>query len=93
MKIDITARNFTLTEKLKVFSFEKINKLSKYDKDIISACIVLLKESRAEKVELFVSSKNNKYISKCYTSVFEKTIIKAVKNIVSQIKKNKENFN
>ena len=93
MKIEITARNFTLNENLKVFSFEKINKLSKYDKCIISARIVLLKESRAEKVELFVSSNNNKYISKCYTSVFEKTIIKAVKNIVSQIKKNKENFN
>ena len=93
MQIDITARNFTLNEELKLFVFEKINKLSKYDKYIISARIVLLKESRAEKVELLVSSKNNKYISKCYTSVFEKTIIKAVKNIVSQIKKNKENFN
>ena len=93
MQIDITARNFILNEELKLFVFEKINKLSKYDKYIISARIVLLKESRAEKVELIVSSKNNKYISKCYTSVFEKTIIKAVKNIVSQIKKNKENFN
>ena len=93
MKIDITARNFTLNEKLKVFTLEKINKLSKYDKCIISARIVLLKESRAEKVELLVSSKNNKYISKCFTSVFEKTIIKAVKNIVSQIKRNKGNFN
>ena len=93
MQIDITARNFILNEELKLFVFEKINKLSKYDKYIISARIVLLKESRAEKVELIVSSKNNKYISKCYTSVFEKTIIKALKNIVSQIKKNKENFN
>ena len=89
MNIDITARGFTTNDKLNSFIKEKLHKLTTFDKNISNVKVVLLKESRAEKVELIVESKKNTYISKCYSSVFEKTIIKAIDNIITQIKKNK----
>ena len=87
MNIEITARHFTPSLELKSFIEDKLIKLSKYDSHINSIKVVLLKESRAEKVELILISKNKKYITKCYSSVFEKTILKAIDNIKIQITK------
>jgi len=89
MNIDITARNFTISSNLKEFAKNKLEKLLKYDSDIILVKVIFLKESRAEKVELIVNSKSNQYLTKCYSSVFEKTFIKAIDNIIIQIKKTK----
>ena len=89
MKIDITARNITLSDQLKDFIKTKLSRLTKFDKNIKLIKIILLKESRAEKVELIVSSNQNKYIANCYSSVFEKTIISAISNIQRQISKKK----
>ena len=85
MNIEITARHFTPSADLKDFVNDKVSKLLKYDPKINLIRIVLLKESRAEKVELIVNSKNKQYITNCYSSVFEKTILKAVDNIKIQI--------
>tara|TARA_X000001036_G_scaffold151178_1_gene143677 strand:- start:333 stop:599 length:267 start_codon:yes stop_codon:yes gene_type:complete len=85
MNIEITARHFTPSEDLKAFVKEKVPKLLKYDPKINLIKVVLLKESRAEKVELIVNSKNKQYITNCYSSVFEKTILKAINNIKIQI--------
>ena len=85
MNIEITARHFTPSGDLKEFVNDKVNKLLKYDPKITLVRVVLLKESRAEKVELIVNSKNKQYITNCYSSVFEKTILKAVDNIKIQI--------
>ena len=49
--------------------------------------MVLLKEGRAKKVELILTSNKGNYITKCYTSIFEKTVINAVEKIKVQIKK------
>tara|TARA_Y100000814_G_scaffold273711_1_gene231968 strand:+ start:41 stop:310 length:270 start_codon:yes stop_codon:yes gene_type:complete len=87
MNIEITARNFTPSPQLKDFINNKILYLLRFDSDIDFARVILLKESRAEKVELIISSKNKKYITKCYSSVFEKTIANAVDNIKVQIRK------
>ena len=62
MNIEITARHFTPSEDLKAFVNEKVPKLLKYDPRINFIKVVLLKESRAEKVELIVNSKNKQYI-------------------------------
>jgi ribosome-associated translation inhibitor RaiA len=59
MNIDITARGFSLSDSLKSFVNEKSLLLKKYDSNISSAKIVLIKEGRAEKIELIVSSKKN----------------------------------
>ena len=90
MKIDITARNITLSQDLKEFIYERLNKLLKYDNNLKVINVILLKESRAEKVEIIAKSDNNRYITKCHTSIFEKTVSKAISNIITQIRKNKK---
>ncbi len=87
MNIEITARNFVLSLELKSFIKDKLKKLLTYDSNINFIRVVLLKESRAEKVELIIYSKKKNYITKCYSSAFEKTIIKAINNIKIQIRK------
>ena len=87
MNIEITARHFTPSIELKSFIQDKLIKLSKYDSQINFIKVVLLKESRAEKVELILTSKNKRYITKCYSSIFEKTILKAISNIKTQMTK------
>jgi len=88
MNIDIIARNFTPSPNLKSFIEEKLLTLLKYDSHITSSKVVLLKEGRAKKVEFILSSKRGNYITKCYTSIFEKTVINAIEKIKVQIKKN-----
>ena len=88
MNIEITSRNFKPSLELKSFIKDKLIKLLTYDSNINFVQVVLLKESRAEKVELIITSKKKKYITKCYSSVFEKTIMKAIGNIKKQISKN-----
>ena len=92
MNIDLTSRAFTPSLELIELIHSKLEKLNTFDKDISSLKVVLLKESRAEKVELIIKSKKNTYVTKCYSSVFEKTIVMAIDNIKSQIQKNKLNY-
>tara|TARA_B110000438_G_C15707363_1_gene603774 strand:- start:479 stop:754 length:276 start_codon:yes stop_codon:yes gene_type:complete len=87
MNIEITGRNFSPSDKLKSFIGEKVQNFTKFDSDITLVKIVLLKEGRAEKVELIVSSKKKNYIAKCYSSVFEKTIVHAIEKVKVQINK------
>ena len=92
MNIDITSRGFTPSSDLIELINTKVEKLSKFDKNISDIKVVLMKESRAEKVELIVESKRNTYVSKRYSSVFEKTLVMSIDNIKSQIQKNKSNY-
>ena len=92
MKIDITSRGFTPSDDLTDFIHTKLLKLSTFDQNISHVKVVLLTESRAEKVELIVQSDKKKYISNGYSSVFEKTFVKSIDNIITQIKKHKSNF-
>ena len=89
MNIDITSRGFSISEELSDLVNKKLKKLLTFDKNISNVFVVLQKESRAEKVELIVESKNHTYVAKRYSSVFEKTLFKAIDNIITQIKKNK----
>ena len=88
MNIEITSRNVKPSKELISFIKEKIQNLIKYDSGIIRAKVILLKESRAEKVKIIITSKNTQYITECYSSVFEKTILRAIENIKNQISKN-----
>ena len=91
MNIDITARNFTPSPDLKSFITSKLSTLSKYDSNITSSKVVLSKEGRAEKVEILLRSNKNSYITKCYSSIFEKTVMNAINKIKVQIKKHHKN--
>ncbi len=90
MNIEITGRNFSPSKELKTLINEKILYLKRFDSNIDYARVVLLKESRAEKVELIISSKKNRYVTKCYSSVFEKTLALAIDNIKIQIRKKRK---
>jgi len=92
MNINLTSRGFTPSSELIELIHSKLEKLNTFDKDISSIEVVLLKESRAEKVELIIQSRKNTYITKCYSSAFEKTMVIAIDNIKSQIQKNKSNY-
>ena len=92
MKISITGRNINISEHLNRFIQEKISKISRYDKEIYSINIILSKESRAEKVEIIVNSKDSSYIAKCHSSIFEKTILKAIESLKTQILKAKKKY-
>ena len=89
MNINITSRKFTISKDLEKFVIDKLSKITKYDNQINSIKVVLLKESRAEKVEIIATSKNDSYIIKCYSSSFEKTILMAFNNLKIQIAKTK----
>ena len=91
MKISITARHFTPSSELKELIEEKLMKLLVYDSSLSVCKVVLLKVDRAEKVELMLRSGKKQYISKCYSSSFEKTVNKAIDNIRSQIQKTPQN--
>lgn len=93
MQVEITARNFTPSKNLRSCIATKVEKLINIDPSIYSSKLILHKEGRAEKIELIVSSKNKKYISKCYSSVFEKTLSYAIDKIKNQIYKSKKSSN
>ena len=61
MNIDITSRGFTPSSDLVELINLKLLKLDTFDKNISNIKVVLLKESRAEKVELIVQSKKYLY--------------------------------
>ena len=90
MEINITSRNFKISPELSEIIRNKLSNLIKYDNKISRVDVVLLKESRAEKMEAKVTSKKNIYLVKCYTSVFEKTLSKLYKNLIIQIQKKKK---
>ena len=92
MKISITGRNINIDENLKQFIQEKVSRIIRYDKEIHSIDVILSKESRAEKVEIIINSKNNSYITKSHSSVFEKTILRAFDNLKAQILKSKKKY-
>ena len=92
MKISITGRNIDISQELNQFIQEKVSKIIKYDKKIHSIDIVLSKESRAEKVEIIATSKKGLYITKTHSSVFEKTLLRALDNLKAQILKTKKKY-
>ena len=92
MKISITARNIKISEDLKKFIEEKVKKIDRYDKEIYLIEVILSKESRAEKVEIIVNSKYSSYITKSHSSIFEKTISRALDNLKAQILKSKKKY-
>ena len=70
MNIEITGRNFSPSDKLKAYIDEKVKGFSKFDSNINLVRVVLLKEGRAEKVELIVSSKKKNYIATLIITIY-----------------------
>ena len=52
MKIDITARHFSLSDHLRILVNEKVDKIEKFNNGILSCSVVLTKDSSEENVEI-----------------------------------------
>ena len=87
MQVDITARHFTPSLKLKAMVYEKLKKIEKFNNGIISCHVVLTKEVNFEDVEIVVHGKGHNYVAHENLDNFEKSLISAIDKITIQVKK------
>ena len=90
MKIEITARHFTASDKLKELINEKIMKIEKFNSGIMNCHVILTKENSGENVEINARMKGHDFSAHESSEFFEKSLINAVKKITIQIKKQNE---
>ena len=87
MKIDITARHFTLSKNLREIVDQKVQKILKFNPIIINCHVILTKESHNEKAEIILHLKGKDFIAIDSSASFEKSINIVVDKIITQIKK------
>ena len=90
MNVEITARHFTASDKLKQLVNEKIIKIEKYNSGIINCHVILTKENSSENVEINAHVKGYDFSAHESGDVFEKSLRDAVEKIAIQIKKQHE---
>jgi len=90
MNIEITARHFTASDKLKELINEKIMKIEKFNSGIMNCHVILTKENNGENVEINAHIKGHNISSHESGDVFEKSLKNAVEKILIQIKKQHE---
>ena len=90
MKVNITARHFSLSDRLKVMVYEKLKKIEKFNSDIMNCRVVLTKESNFKGVEIVLNGKGHHFIAKESSENFEKSLISAIDKITIQVKKQHE---
>ena len=90
MNIEITARHFTASDKLKELINEKIMKIEKFNSGIMNCHVLLTKENSNENVEINARIKGHEFSANESGDVFEKSFKNAVEKISIQIKKQHE---
>ena len=90
MNIEITARHFTASDKLKELVNEKIMKIEKFNSGIMNCHVILTKENSRENVEINAHIKGHYFSSHENADGFEKSLANAVEKISIQIKKQHE---
>ena len=90
MNIEITARHFTASDKLKKLINEKIIKIKKFNSGIMNCHVILTKENSGENVEINAHIKGHNFSAHESGDVFEKSLRNAVEKISIQIKKQHE---
>ena len=90
MNIEITARHFTASDKLKELINEKIMKIEKFNSGIMNCHVILTKENSSENVEINAHVKGYDFSAHESGDVFEKSLRNAVENLSIQIKKQHE---
>jgi len=92
MNIEITARHFTASDKLKQLVNEKLMKIEKFNSGIMNCHVILTKENSSENVEINAHIKGHNISAHESGDVFEKSLRNAVEKIAIQIKKQHEKF-
>ena len=87
MNIEITARHFIASSSLKDLIHEKIQKINKYNNEIMSCHVILTKENNSENVEIITRVKGNDIAAHENSDIFERSLRKAINKLSIQIKK------
>ena len=87
MNIEITARHFTASDKLKELINEKIKKIEKFNSEIMSCHVILNKENNSENVEIVARAKGYDFVAHENADIFERSLKDAIDKISIQIKK------
>ena len=90
MEIDITARHFSPSDRLKEMIYEKLKKIEKFNSDIMNCRVVLTKEANFKDVEIVVNGKGHHFVANENSENFEKSLISAIDKITIQVKKQHE---
>ena len=90
MQVDITARHCTPSVQLKEMVYEKLKKIEKFNRGIISCSVVLTKEANFEDVEIVVHGKGRHFVAHEHLDNFEKSLISAIDKVTIQVKKQHE---
>ena len=90
MNIEITARHFTASDKLKELINAKIMKIEKFNSGIMNCHVILTKENSSENVEINAHIKGHDFSSHESGDLFEKSLTNAIEKISIQIKKQHE---
>ena len=90
MDIEITARHFVASQKLKEFIHKKIKKVEKFQSDIMSCHIILAKENNRENVEIITRVKGYDFVAHENAEIFERSLTSAIDKIFIQLKKQHE---
>ncbi len=92
MELNITARNFHLTDKLEEYSRKKMKKLKRFSHHIISADLILERDRAINIVELNLSVKHSVVTSRVKNHDFYLGINEVFKKIERQLTKYEEKF-
>ena len=87
MQVDITARHFSLSDKLRELIHDKIEKISKFNNSIMNCNVILTKHSTIQEVEIIIHAKGCDFVAHENSDNFEKSLIIAVDKIKKQVKR------
>ena len=87
MKINITGKNFNTYQKLEDDIEKKLDKLSKYFSDDISAKVVLSQERGKDKIEVTINAKGAVFRAEEVTHDVHEGIDRVVDKLASQMSK------
>ena len=90
MEIDITARHFSPSDRLKEMIYEKLKKIEKFNSDIMNCRVVLTKEANFKDVEIVINGKGHHFVANENSENIEKSLISAIDKITIQVKKQHE---
>lgn len=90
MKIEFTGRGFEVTDALKNFATEKLNKLSRFIDNIIEAQVTMTVEKHRQTAEIIVKAGHEKLVAKETTNDMYASIGGALDKIEKQAKKIKD---
>ena len=87
MNIEITSRHFKPSDHLKDLVHEKVEKIEKFNNEIMSCHVILTKENNRENVEIVARAKGYDFAAHENADVFERSLLNAINKISIQVKK------